>query len=186
MCVVYFIVFARISLILRTIYKTLHDLILYPHIVIYHHTPLNMNCMFWPHNIILNSPNAQISFKVIFTSEFFVSENEETKSPSHCKHIAMLQKMELNASKHLSFKSQDKNSRSQNKRRIWRQNCKLPEALVAEGDRGHGCAPTIRSWGVIIHKGVGDANLIKQRRKVEWKKGNIKNGEKLSKHIWFI
>ena len=108
MCVVYFIVFARISLILRMIYKALHDLILYPHIVIYHHTPLNMNCMFWPHNIILNSPNAQISFKVIFTSEFFILENEETKSPSHCKHIEMLQKMELNATKHLSFKSQDK------------------------------------------------------------------------------
>lgn len=91
------------------IYKALHDLILYPHIVIYHHTPLNMNCMFWPHNIILNSPNAQISFKVIFTSEFFILENEETnKSPSHCKHIEMLHKMELNAIKHLGFKSQDK------------------------------------------------------------------------------
>ena len=93
---------------LRRIYKALHDLILHPHVVIYHHTPLNMNCMFWPQNIILNSPNVHISFKAIFTSEFFISENEETnKSSSHSKHIEMLPKMELNEIKHLGFKSQD-------------------------------------------------------------------------------
>lgn len=66
----------------------------------------------------------------------------------------------------LGFENQDKIMRSQNLKRIWSQNCKLAEALVAQGDGEHGyTALTHTERGVVFLKGAEDTALKNEGKK---------------------